>query len=1126
MSASATITELLPGRILAELARQPGQKAAGLAAALGADRKAINQCLYGPLRGKVRQDRSYRWYLANHREPAPEAPRRPADTDLSRLCRYYLDCIGADTAKGVSAFAASRYGPPDYAELPALPGLGGDSAWWQADGASRLLGKVRNDRANLTAWIGYPVRLRHHRSAKWEGYFAEPVLLWAVDSDGDQPIVGDDLPALNFAFLKSLAVGDPGHLVAEAAQLAVDLNLNTGPGDQPEMDEMLHRLKEVRPDWDWREDLIPECCSQTPPLAEIDAQGIYNRAILCVGERSPYTQGLETELKALANCPQADLAGTALGAWLSGEFAAPEPTGPNPPVESLLEVVPMNTEQRQGVMSALTRPITVITGPPGTGKSQIVTNLLINAAWRGKRVLFASKNNKAVDVVEVRVNELVDGRPALFRLGSRDSQARVSAYLTAMLSGATTPDDQREHDEALVRHRQLGSRAQELDKLEADLLKARNTACRLAEEVEEYRELFGAQQFAALDPSVVSTAQPAVAAYRHALDRADPAGRGPLSRLMARLGRSSRLRAVEQARRAAAGPAEKLGGRLPSLGEPPDFRACRDAIGKLGSRLDAAGKVVRYQAALAALRGAVPAEVLGQRRLELGRSVADNSVGLWRSFLRLLSARLTNEQRRQISDYIAILQVITASERSGGVSAAIRNRARRLQQQVTGLFSCWAVTSLSARGRIPLTPGLFDLVVIDEASQCDIASALPLLFRAKRAAIIGDPQQLKHISALAPKKDAELQEKYRIFEKRAAWMYSTSSLFDLAAGLAGNGEIVSLRDHFRSHADIIEFPNRHFYSDRPLRVATRYDRLRRPNPSQPGVTWQNVPGQAERPAGGGARNHAEAVAIIAYLKDLLLTRGYQGSVGVVTPFRAQVQMLQEMAAADAVLAACGARPSTALLISTVHQFQGDERDLMVFSPVVATGIGDGALGFLRGNGNLFNVAITRARGQLHIIGDLGFAAHSGVKYLEHFAAYVTDLQAKHRKAEGGIVVPENLGQDYPAVARPERVNLDLEPMFYRALFAAGLRPIPQYSVEQYDLDFALVDCNRRLDIEVDGGQHRLWTGEQCLRDRIRDMRLIELGWEVKRFLNIEVQDHLQQCVEWVVRWAKPPQQFG
>ena len=51
-------------------------------------------------------------------------------------------------------------------------------------------------------------------------------------------------------------------------------------------------------------------------------------------------------------------------------------------------------------------------------------------------------------------------------------------------------------------------------------------------------------------------------------------------------------------------------------------------------------------------------------------------------------------------------------------------------------------------GKIPLAPGIFDLVVFDEASQCDIASALPLLYRAKAAVVIGDYKQLTHITSL------------------------------------------------------------------------------------------------------------------------------------------------------------------------------------------------------------------------------------------------------------------------------------------------------------------------------------------------------------------------------------------
>ncbi len=89
----------------------------------------------------------------------------------------------------------------------------------------------------------------------------------------------------------------------------------------------------------------------------------------------------------------------------------------------------------------------------------------------------------------------------------------------------------------------------------------------------------------------------------------------------------------------------------------------------------------------------------------------------------------------------ALLGILNATD-GQNVNGAVKRRARELQQKVSKFFSCWGITSLSVRGRVPFEPGLFDLVVIDEASQCDIASALPLLFRAKRSVIIGDPQQL------------------------------------------------------------------------------------------------------------------------------------------------------------------------------------------------------------------------------------------------------------------------------------------------------------------------------------------------------------------------------------------------
>ena len=1102
----------LGDRILAELRRKPAQKAGELAKALGGDRQEVNRCLSYELAGKVKQDQGYRWSLVGQRSAPPAQTDRALETEFSKLVRYYLECIAEDSDQGVSVLAANRDGEPAYAELPAVPISGQAESWWSAPGVSRILGKVAAERGRVVAYVGYPVRLRKHRAGSREGFLVEPVMLWPVampKTPGDPYALADDLPALNFAFLRSLAMGDPVQVVDEAARLTTDLGLANPVDDQPEVDELLQRLRQVRGDWDWVEPLDPAACSTGVSLAALQQAGIYNRAVVLVGERSPYTQGLETELKALADKSGTELAGSALGAWLSGRFEEAGEADQAP----LLEVLPMNGEQRQAIRSALTRPLTVITGPPGTGKSQVVTNLLVNTIWLGKKVLFASKNNKAVDVVESRVNGL-GNRPVLLRVGSKEYQAKLSDYLTAMLSGAVRDDDEKSYQEGRERHEQLIKQSLTLEDMQAATLRARNTADQLDAAVTTHRALFK-ELFSKLRTQQLEQGQAALPAYWDAIESIDQSRMGAFGRLAFRLTREMRYSRLRKAQQDLTATADHVGTALPDSSGQPDFKACLQAVGELERRVKAGLEVQKYLEAIDVLRACPAFEDIAKQRADLNEQVSRNSATLWRAYVQLTPRRLGAEQRKKINDYAALLRLINAPEGQGSGDSRVREQAKKLQKETTLLFSCWAVTSLSARGKIPLEAGHFDLVVIDEASQCDIASALPLLYRAKSAVIIGDPQQLRHISAVTRQRELQLQEKYDIVGSRASWMYSVNSLYDLAASLAQPEETISLRDHHRSHADIIQFSNEEFY-DGHLRVATRYATLRRPRDSEPGVMWTDVRGQVERPGSGGARNDAEAAAVIAFLRDLLVTRGFDGTVGVVTPFRAQAQRIQEFCNRASDLAQAAIRAE--LLIDTVHKFQGDERDVMVFSPVVSAGISQGALGFLRANDNLFNVAITRARGLLQVVGDLAAARTCGIDYLESFAAYVGGLEQERaeRQAEP---LPGDLGPTYPTVARPENVS-EWEHALYRAMHKAGLRPIPQFSVEQYDLDFALIVGERRLDIEVDGERyHRSWTGELCVRDQLRNQRLIELGWEVKRFWVYEIRDRQNECVRWVQDWA-------
>ena len=154
---------------------------------------------------------------------------------------------------------------------------------------------------------------------------------------------------------------------------------------------------------------------------------------------------------------------------------------------------------------------------------------------------------------------------------------------------------------------------------------------------------------------------------------------------------------------------------------------------------------------------------------------------------------------------------------------------------------------------------------------------------------------------------------------------------------------------------------------------------------------------------------------------------------------------------------------------------------------------------------------------LVVVGDFGFCQKCAVPYMEHFANYVGSIMLRQEKeAERALEYPAD--RLYPKVSNPEQVS-DWERLFYTALFDAGIRTIPQYPVEKYKLDLAIIDGGRMLDIEVDGEMyHKDWNGELCYRDQLRNQRLFELGWDVKRFWVYQIRDDLQGCIEQIRHW--------
>ena len=128
------------------------------------------------------------------------------------------------------------------------------------------------------------------------------------------------------------------------------------------------------------------------------------------------------------------------------------------------------------------------------------------------------------------------------------------------------------------------------------------------------------------------------------------------------------------------------------------------------------------------------------------------------------------------------------------------------------------------------------------------------------------------------------------------------------------------------------------------------------------------------------------------------------SIGIVTPYRAQEDRLNRTSTNE----------YERVTIGTAHKFQGDERDIMIFSPVVASGMSEGSLKWLDVTKNLLNVAVTRARIALIIVGDWDYCKSLPASHcFRHLADYVQEQNRVLRELDNlpffGEKAPEIIG---------------------------------------------------------------------------------------------------------------------
>lgn len=449
-----------------------------------------------------------------------------------------------------------------------------------------------------------------------------------------------------------------------------------------------------------------------------------------------------------------------------------------------------------------------------------------------------------------------------------------------------------------------------------------------------------------------------------------------------------------------------------------------------------------------------------------------------------VSRALDDRRRAALADWTTALRKI--GKGTGRNAAAWQAHAQRAMESAVEAVPVWV---MSVDRAIEQFAGgaHFDVVIVDEASQADLF-ALPVLALAERAVVVGDDQQigpqLGFVGTVSGLIHSHLDD-----VPSAEHFDPESSLYDHA--VRRSPERILLTEHFRCVPPIIEFSSRHYYDGKIMP-------LRADRPSVAPLRAVFLADGVRQPlAGFGDVNLAEASALVDQVVRIVADLSYRGkTLGVISLLSTSGQAgyllarLREEIGEDEIQA-------RRLRVGDAYTFQGDERDVVLVSMVVSDNDPKVAAFTRREYHRRINVAASRARDQLWVFhsvraGSLPVddARSLLLTYLANFSANTWTASTSGTSTSGASASGDS---SLPTISDlSDRCESDFERDVLRRLTARGYRPIPQFRIGAYRIDFVLnAPDGRRLAIECDGDAYH--GPEQWESDMRRQAVLERVG---------------------------------